>query len=326
MARALICRRLDGPDALAVEDVVVGDPGPGEVRIAVHASGLNFPDLLISGGKYQLKPDLPFTPGFEAAGIVDAVGPDVTTLRAGDRVMVRQWWGCHAEMLVAPVSAVLPLPTGFSFAEGAAFMVATSTAVNAVMQRGQLQPGETLLVHGAAGGVGLAAVEAGKLLGGRVIATASSEAKLALARERGAEVLIDYTREDFRQRVLDATDGQGADVVMDPVGGDVFEQSLRCMAWGGRILVVGFTSGRIPEIRMNQPLLKCISIVGVRAIEHLARKPAEGVAYQKQMLAWAEAGHLRPHISHSFPLAQFRDAMAALESRAAIGRVVLTMT
>jgi NADPH2:quinone reductase len=229
-------------------------------------------------------------------------------------------------MLVAPVSAVLPLPTGFSFAEGAAFMVATSTAVNAVMQRGDLQPGETLLVHGAAGGVGLAAVEAGKLLGARVIATASSEAKLALARERGAEVLIDYTREDFRQRVLDATGGQGADVVMDPVGGDVFEQSLRCMAWGGRILVVGFTSGRIPEIRMNQPLLKCISIVGVRAIEHLVRKPAEGEAYQKQMLAWAEAGHLRPNISHSFPLTEFRDAMAALESRAAIGRVVLTMT
>ncbi len=257
MPRALICHDQNGPDSITVETVDVTEPGEGEVRIAVRASGLNFPDLLMSAGKYQLQPTLPFTPGFEAAGVVDAVGPGVTRFVASDRVMVRQWWGCHAEMLVAPIDAVLPLPDGFGFEEGAAFVVATSTAVNAVMQRGQLQPGETLLVHGAAGGVGLAAVETGKLLGAHVIATASSDEKRAIARSRGADITIDYTQDNFRDLVMDVTDGKGADVVFDPVGGDVFERSLRCMAWGGRILVVGFTSGRIPEIRMNQPLLKC---------------------------------------------------------------------
>jgi NADPH:quinone reductase len=324
MPHALMCRSLGGPDAITIDDVPLAEPGEDQVRVAIRASGLNFPDLLMSAGKYQLKPELPFTPGFEAAGIVDAVGPGVTRYATGDRVMVRQWWGCHARSLVAPVEALLPMPSGFTFEEGATFMVATSTAINAVMQRGALQAGETLLVHGAAGGVGLAAVEIGKLLGARVIATASSDAKRAVARARGADITIDYTRENFRERVMDATGGAGADVVFDPVGGDVFEQSLRCMAWGGRILVVGFTSGRVPEIKMNQPLLKCISIVGVRAIEHLVRNPEEGAAYQRQMLAWAERGHLRPNISHRFPLDRFRDAMATLEARTVIGRVVLT--
>jgi len=325
MTRALICGTLNGPDALRLEAVTTPDPRPGEIRVAIHASGLNFPDLLMSRGQYQLKPDLPFAPGFEAAGVVDAVGVGVTRFREGDRVMVRRWWGCHAEAITVPEEAGLLLPAGFSFAEGATFMVATSTAINAVMQRGQLLAGETLLVHGAAGGVGLAAVEIGKLLGGRVIATASSEEKLAVARSRGAEIGINYAREDFRQAVLDATGGQGADVVFDPVGGDVFEKSLRCMAWGGRILVIGFTSGRIPEIRVNQALLKCISVVGVRAIEHLVRKPAEGVAYQKQMLEWAGQGHLRPNVSHIYPFEQWRDALAAMESRAGIGRIALAM-
>jgi NADPH2:quinone reductase len=325
MTRALICSGLGGPDALHLETVEIPAPQAGEIRVTIHASGLNFPDLLMSHGQYQLKPDMPFVPGFEAAGVVDTVGAGVTRFVVGDRVMVRRWWGCHAEAITVPQDAALPLPPGFGFAEGAAFVVATSTATNAVMQRGQLQPGETLLVHGAAGGVGLAAVEIGKLLGGRVIATASSEEKLEVARSRGADVVINYTKQDFRQAVMDATGGQGADVVLDPVGGDVFEKSLRCMAWGGRILVVGFTSGRIPEIRMNQPLLKCISIVGVRAIEHLERKPAEGAEYQRRMLEWAGQGHLRPHISHQFPFDRWREAMAALESRAAIGRVVITM-
>jgi NADPH2:quinone reductase len=325
MTRALICNSLGGPDALRWEPVDVPDPAEGEIRVAIQASGLNFPDLLMSRGQYQLKPDMPFALGFEAAGIVDRVGSNVTRFAVGDRVMVRRWWGCHSAAVTVPQDAALPLPQGFSFADGAAFMVATSTAINAVMQRGQLQKGETLLVHGAAGGVGLAAVEIGKLLGARVIATASTPEKLEVARSRGADIGINYVKEDFRQAVMDATDGNGADVVFDPVGGDVFEKSLRCMAWGGRILVVGFTSGRIPEIRMNQPLLKCISIVGVRAIEHLARKPAEGAAYQKQMLEWAGQGHLRPHISHRFPFDQWREALATMEARTGIGRVVMIM-
>jgi NADPH2:quinone reductase len=325
LTRAVVCRDLTGPDALRLEEIELPDPRAGEVRVAVRASGLNFPDLLMSGGKYQLKPALPFTLGFEAAGVVDAIGPGGSGHTVGDRVMVRQWWGCHAQALVAPTDALLPLPDGLSFEEGATFVVATSTAVNGVMQRGQLREGETLLVHGAAGGVGLAAVETGKLLGATVIATASSAAKLAVARARGADHGIDTTTEDFRARVMEITGGRGADVVFDPVGGEVFETSLRCMAWGGRILVVGFASGRIPEIRMNQPLLKCISIVGVRAIEHLVRNPIEGPAYQRWMLAQAALGHLHPHISHRFPLEHFRAALDVLQSRAAIGRVVLTM-
>jgi len=325
MTRAVVCRDLTGPDGLRLEEVELADPRAGEVRVAVRASGVNFPDLLMSGGKYQLKPALPFTLGFEAAGVIDAIGPEVAGHTVGDRVMVRQWWGCHAQALTAPTDALLPLPDGFGFEEGAAFVVATSTAVNGVMQRGQLREGETLLVHGAAGGVGLAAVEVGKLLGATVIATASSAAKLAVARARGADHGIDTTTEDFRARVMEITEGRGADVVFDPVGGEVFETSLRCMAWGGRILVVGFASGRIPEIRMNQPLLKCISIIGVRAIEHLTRNPIEGPAYQQWMLARAAEGHLRPHISHRFPLEDFRAALDVLQSRAAIGRVVLTM-
>ena len=247
LTRAVVCRDLTGPDDLRLEEVELVAPRAGEVRVAVRASGLNFPDLLMSEGKYQLKPELPFTLGFEAAGVIDATGPGVSGHAVGDRVMVRQWWGCHAQALVAPTDALLPLPDGFSFEEGAAFVVATSTAVNGVMQRGQLRAGETLLVHGAAGGVGLAAVEVGKLLGATVIATASSPTKLAVARARGADHGIDTTAEDFRARVMEITGGRGADVVFDPVGGDVFEASLRCMAWGGRILVVGFASGRIPE-------------------------------------------------------------------------------
>lgn len=325
MTRAVVCRDLTGPDALHLEEVQLPDPRAGEARVAVRASGLNFPDLLMSAGKYQLKPELPFTLGFEAAGVIDAIGPEVSGHAVGERVMVRQWWGCHAQALVTPTDALLPLPDGFSFEEGAAFIVAASTAVNGVMQRGQLRPGETLLVHGAGGGVGLAAVETGKLLGATVIATASNATKLAVARTRGADHGIDTTAEDFRARVMEITDGRGADVVFDPVGGAVFETSLRCMAWGGRILVVGFASGRIPEIKMNQPLLKCISIVGVRAIEHLTRNPIEGPAYQRWMLAHAAEGHLRPHISHRFPLKDFRAALDVLQSRAAIGRVVLTM-
>lgn len=325
MTRALICNSLGGPDALQLERVEIPDPGESEIRVAIRASGLNFPDLLMSRGQYQLKPDMPFPLGFEAAGVVDRIGSGVTRFAIGDHVMVRRWWGCHAEAITVPQDAALRLPQGFSFAEGAAFMVATSTAINAVMQRGQLLRGETLLVHGAAGGVGLAAVEIGKLLGARVIATASTPEKLEVARSRGAEIGINYVKEDFRQAVLDATDGNGADVVFDPVGGDVFEKSLRCMAWGGRILVIGFTSGRIPEVRMNQPLLKCISIVGVRAIEHLTRKPAEGAAYQKQMLEWAGQGHLRPNISHRFPFDQWREALATMEARTGVGRVVMIM-
>lgn len=244
----------------------------------------------------------------------------------GDKVMIRMWYGCYSEEIVANAGDLLPLPEGFSFEEGATFVLAASTAVNAVMQRGQLHSGETLLVHGAGGGVGLAAVEVGKLLGATVIATASSQDKLNIGASRGADHLINYAEKDFRDEVLRLTDGEGADVIFDPVGGEVFKKSLRCVAWGGRILVVGFASGTIPEIKMNQPLLKCCSIVGVRAIEHLKKSPKQGQAYLKQMMNWAGEGHLRPHISHAFPIEQFQEAMDVVSSRKAIGRVVLTIS
>jgi len=276
-------------------------------------------------GKYQLRPPMPFVPGMEAAGIVTELGPGVTQRRVGERVMFRAWHGCYAEEAIVPVEEVLPLPGNFSFAEGAAFMVATSTATNALLQRAQLQSGEVLLVHGAAGGVGLAAVEVGKLLGATVIATASTAEKLAITRSRGCDHTIDYTRDNFKERVMEITAGNGADVIFDPVGGEVFEQSMRCIAWGGRLLVVGFASGRIPEIKMNQPLLKCFSIVGVRAIEHVKRKPREAAAYRDWMLAWANKGRLRPHVSRVLPLARFREGLQLLESRQAVGRVVLEL-
>ncbi len=325
MVAAVVCRTLGNPDTLKLEDAPAAPIQAGQVRIGIHAAGLNFPDILMVAGKYQLKPPLPFVPGMEAAGIVTEVGPDVTQRRLGDRVMFRSWYGCFSEEAIAPAEEVLPLPEHFSFAEGASFMVAVSTATNALRQRGQLQSGEVLLVHGAAGGVGLAAVEVGKLSGATVIATASSAEKLAIARSRGCDHAIDYTRESFKERVMEITAGNGADVILDPVGGEVFEQSMRCIAWGGRLLVVGFVSGKIPEIKMNQPLLKCFSIVGVRAIEHVRRKPKEGAAYREWMLDWANKGRLKPHVSQVFPLERFREAMQLLESRVAIGRIVLEM-
>ncbi len=323
MVSAVVCRELAGPDALTLQDVPAHAVGQGEIRVAVHAAGLNFPDTLQVAGKYQFIPPLPFSPGMEAAGVISELGPGVTGRHVGERVMLSATHGCYSEEVVAPASEVLPMPQGFSFAQGASFMIAVSTATNALLQRGQLKPGEVLLVHGAAGGVGLAAVEVGKLLGATVIATASSAEKLAICKSRGADHLIDYTREDFKDRVLEITAGAGADVILDTVGGEVFEESMRCIAWYGRILVVGFASGTIPQVKTNRPLLKCFSIIGVRARETLKHKPQEVAIYRAWMLDQANKGHLKPHISNLFPLARFREAMALLESRKAIGRVVL---
>lgn len=325
MVRAVVCHTLGTPGVLKLEDIPPPDIGMGEVRVAVHAAGLNLPDLLMLAGKYHLKPPLPFTPGMEAAGVVTEVGPGITHLRPRDRVMFRAWYGCYAEEVIVREEEALPLPNTFSFTEGASFMIAVSTATNALLQRAQLQAGEVLLVHGAAGGVGLAAVEVGKLLRATVIATASSPEKLGIVQRHGCDHAIDYSRENFRDRVMEITKDNGADVILDTVGGEVFEQSMRCIAWGGRLLVVGFAGGRIPEIRMNQPLLKCCSIVGVRAIEHVRRKPQEGVAYRQWMLGWANKGHLKPHVCRVFPLPLFRDALDLLQSRRVIGRVVLDM-
>ncbi|MBO9357411.1 zinc-binding dehydrogenase [Bordetella petrii] len=319
----VVCHGPGGPDLLKLEEFPARPVGQGELRIAIHAAGVNFPDLLTSGGKYQIKPPLPFILGMEASGVVTEVGDGLPTSHIGQRVMCWAWHGCYAEEIVVPAADTLPLPDGFSFAEGAAFMVATSTATNALLQRGHLGAGEVLVVHGAAGGVGLAAVEVGKRLGATVIATASTADKLALAAGRGADHLIEYTSQDFSAAVMDITAGAGADVIFDTVGGDVFDRSLRCIGWGGRLLVVGFAGGRIPEMRTNQALLKCCSVVGVRALEHTRRKPEEGAAYREWMLSQAASGHLRPYVSDIFPLADFRAALRQIETRKARGRIVL---
>ncbi len=323
MVWAVVCSKWGGPEQLDFINTEVRQVGDGEVRIAVYAAGVNFPDLLSIAGKYQIKSELPFVPGMEAAGVITEVGNGVDRDVIGKRVMAWAWNGCFAQEVVIPFVNTLPLPDAFSFSDGAAFMVATSTATNALLQRGRLLPGETLLVHGAGGGVGLAAVEVGKILGATVIATASSADKLELARRKGADHLINYAEINFAKRVMQITNEKGADVIFDPVGGDVFDQSVRCIAWGGRLLVIGFASGRISELAANQALLKCFSLVGVRALVHAQKKPQEGKLYKQWMLTHAEQGSLRPFISEILPLEKFGEALKKIESRSALGRIVL---
>jgi NADPH2:quinone reductase len=324
MPRAVVCRELGPPESLCLETFASAPLAQGEVRVAVHAAGINFPDILMAAGEYQLKPPLPFTPGVEAAGEVTEVAGGVAGIAVGDKVILKLRHGAYADEAAVTPSQLTPLPSTFDFAEGATFLAAHGTAYHALIDRGQLQPGEVLLVHGAGGGVGLAAVEIGKLLGATVIAAASSEEKLAVAQARGADHMVLYGREPFRDAVKRFTDGRGADVVFDPVGGEVFENSLRCIAWGARILVIGFTGG-IGLARTNLLLIKGASVLGVRAGEAVRKNPALGEVRIKALTAWAEAGRIRPNISHRLPLEDYAKAMRLLVDRKAIGRVALTM-
>jgi NADPH:quinone reductase len=324
MPRAVVCRELGPPESLCLETFASAPLAQGEVRVAVHAAGINFPDILMAAGEYQLKPPLPFTPGVEAAGEVTEVAGGVAGIAVGDKVILKLRHGAYADEAVVTPSQLTPLPSTFDYAEGATFLAAHGTAYHALIDRGQLQPGEVLLVHGAGGGVGLAAVEIGKLLGATVIAAASSEEKLAVAQAKGADHLVPYAREPFRNAVKRITDGHGADVVFDPVGGEVFENSLRCIAWGARILVIGFTGG-IGLARTNLLLIKGASVLGVRAGEAVRKNPALGEVRIKALTAWAEAGRIRPNISHRLPLEDYAKAMRLLVDRKAIGRVALTM-
>ena len=324
MPKAVVCRELGPPERLRLESFASAPLAQGQVRIAVHAAGINFPDILMAAGEYQLKPELPFTPGVEAAGEVIEVADSVAGVAVGDRVIVRMRHGGYADEVVVAPAQLTPLPSNFDDAEGATFLSAHGTAHHALVNRGQIQRSEVLLVHGAGGGVGLAAVEIGKMLGATVIAAASSEEKLAVAREKGADHLLLYAREPFRDAVKRITDGRGADVVFDPVGGEIFENSLRCIAWGARVLVIGFTGG-IGLARTNLLLIKGASVLGVRAGEAVRKDPAIGKARIKALLAWAEAGKIRPHISHRLPLEDYAQAMRLLIDRKAIGRVALMM-
>jgi NADPH:quinone reductase len=321
MPRKVVCCELGPPGRLRLESFESAPLGPGQVRVAIRAAGINFPDILMAAGEYQLKPELPFTPGLEAAGDVVAVN-GAAGVAVGDRVIVKLRHGGYADEVVAAPSQLTPLPSTFDYAEGATFLAAHGTAYHGLVDRGQLKPGEVLLVHGAGGGVGLAGVEVGKLLGATVIAAASSEEKLAVAKARGADHLVLYSREPFRDAVKRITDGRGADVVYDPVGGQIFEESVRCIAWGARLLVIGFTGG-IGLARTNLLLIKGASVLGVRAGEAARKNAVLGEVRIRKLLEWAEQGKIRPNISHRLPLEDYAAAMQLLVDRKAIGRVAL---
>jgi NADPH2:quinone reductase len=321
MVRAVVCRELGAPEVLHFETVERVVLAPAQVRVAIHAAGINFPDILMVAGQYQLKPPLPFTPGVEAAGEVIEIA-DAPGITVGDRVIVKARFGCYAEEIVVTPDQLVPLPPTFDYAQGATFLAAHGTAYHALVDRAQIKSGEVLLVHGAGGGVGLAAVELGKVLGATVIAAASCEEKLAVARQRGADHVVLYGREPFRDAVKRITDGRGADVVFDPVGGEIFEESLRCIAWGARLLVVGFTGG-VGMARTNLVLIKGASVLGVRAGEAVRQNPSLGVARQETLARLANERRISPNISHRLPLEDYAAAMRLLMDRRAVGRVVL---
>jgi NADPH:quinone reductase len=324
MPKHVTCREFGPPEKLRLETFASRTLAQGEVRVAIRAAGINFPDILMAAGEYQLKPDFPFTPGVEAAGIVSEIADGASGVIVGDRVIARMRHGAYAEEVIVTPSQLVKLPPNFGEAEGATFLAAHGTGYHALVDRGQLRRGEVLLVHGAGGGVGLAAVEIGKLLGAIVIAAASSDEKLAVAKTKGADHLVHYAREPFRDAVKRITEGRGADVVFDPVGGEVFEDSQRCIAFGARILVVGFTGG-IGLARTNLLMIKGASVLGVRAGEAVRKDPALGEERLRTLLAWAAGGHVRPHISHRLPLEDYAQAMRLLIDRKVIGRVTLVM-
>lgn len=323
--RAVLCKEWGGPEKLVIEDVPQPALREGAVRVAVHAAGVNFADLLVIAGQYQEKPAFPFTPGAEAAGVVSEVGAGVNTLKPGDRVMALTGLGAYAEEAVVDAARVLPIPASMDFPSAAAFPVAYGTSHGALEWRARLQAGEWLLVLGAAGGVGLAAVEIGKCMGARVIACAGSAEKLAVARQQGADHVIDYSREDIRERVKAITGGHGADVVYDPVGGDAFDAALRSIAWGGRYVVIGFAAGRIPQIPANIVLVKNIDVIGFYWGSYQAHNPDLLRGSLAKLLGWFEQGKLKPHVSRGFDLAEVAQALSELSRRKTTGKVVLTM-
>jgi len=320
---AIVCRAYGPPESLVYEEIPSPTPGPGQVVIEMKAASVNFPDVLIIQNKYQVKPPLPFSPGAELAGVVTLVGEGVSNVRVGDRVLANTTYGAFAEEVLAAANRVVPIPDGMDFTTAAAFILTYGTSDHALSDRGRLQAGETLLVLGAAGGVGLAAIEIGKALGARVIACASTDAKLAVCREHGADDFINYHTDDLRGRVKAITDGRGINVVFDAVGGAFSEPALRSLAWRGRFLVVGFAAGEIPKIPLNLPLLKGCDIVGVFYGEFGRKEPAQLATRTAQLGAWYAEGKLKPHVSTVFPLSRAAEAISLLASRQATGKVAV---
>lgn len=321
--RALVCHKLtEDLSGIEVRDVALPEPGEGEVRVRVRASSVNFPDILITQGKYQLKLDPPFTPGMDISGDVDAVGAGVDGFEIGEAVAGGARFGGFAEFAIVKADGLQKKPDAMSYAEAAAYPAAYLTAYVSLVRRGNLKAGETLLVHGASGGVGLAAVDVGKLLGATVIATSGSDDKLDKVVAYGADYAINVGQ-GFRERVKALTGGRGADVIYDPVGGDVFDESVRCIAFDGRLLVIGFTSGRIATVATNMPLIKGFSVVGVRAGEYGRQFPERGAENVKQIWDWAREGKTRPYVHAELPLADTLEGYRMLINREVVGKVII---
>ena len=323
--RAAICTALTGPDSIRVEPCEPAPLGPGQLRIAIRAAGLNFPDLLMTYGKYQFRPDPPFIPGMEFSGEIIEVAPDVSGFAPGDAVMGGGKGDCIAEQAVVSAGALTHKPDVLTWEEAACWRAGASTAWHALHDKAVLQPGETLLVLGAAGGVGMATVALGKHKGAIVIGTGSSAEKRAAILHAGADHALDPADPDLAQKVKDLTGGRGCDVVFDPVGGELSITATRAIAWGGRFLIVGFASGKVPQFPANHALIKGYSLIGLRAGEASRRDPALASQTSAALTQLAAGGVMRPHISHRFTLAQTADALHIIERREAIGRVAITI-
>jgi NADPH:quinone reductase len=322
--KAVLCKAYGLPDSLVLEEVSSLEPAAGEVIISVKAAGVNFPDTLIIQGKYQFKPELPFSPGGEVAGMVRSVGDGVAHVKVGDAVIGFTGWGGYAEEVRCQASQIIPMPPGTPFPLAASFTLAFGTSYHALKDRAELKAGETLLVLGAAGGVGLAACEIGKAMGARVIAAASSDDKLAICKQHGADEVINYTTQDLRAEIDRLTNKRGVNVVYDPVGGSYSEPALRAMAWKGRFLVVGFAAGDIPKLPLNLTLLKGCSVIGVFWGAFLKNEPQVSQQNMRELLELLQSGKIRPLISASYPLARAADALNDVMNRKVVGKVVLT--
>ena len=321
--KAVVCKAWGLPETLVIEELPDLSPAAGEVVIDIMAAAVNFPDVLIIQNKYQFKPALPFTPGNELAGTVRAVGAGVSQYKVGDRVFAFVPQGAFAQQVAVAADAVILMAPGMDFDIAAAITLTYGTSHHAVVDRAQLKAGETMLVLGAAGGVGLAAIEIGKALGARVIAAASTDEKLAVCKDHGADVLINYSTQDLREAIKAATGGKGPDVVYDPVGGSYTEQAFRSIAWRGRYLVIGFANGEIPKLPLNLALLKGASLVGVFWGDYARREPAHNIAAMHELMKWLAAGIIRPHISGRYHLADTPQALIDMASRKVTGKILI---